>query len=96
MVWSSSVSVDKDVDNFGDLSTGAFTIRYAFERWRLPRLAPSDELQGRHAGRRFSSSSEPPSDTAMMWSAVVAIRVQHSSPIAQSGPSCSSSFRLAL
>ena len=88
--------MDKVVDNFGDFSTGALTILYAFDRCLLPRLAPSELLQGLHAGRRFSRSSEPPSETAMMWSAVVAIRVQQSSPIAQSGPSCRSSFRLAL
>ena len=83
------------MDIFGGLSTGSLIIWYAFERCLLPSDAPSDELQGRHAGRRFSSSSEPPSETAMMWSAVVAIRVQQSSPIAQSGLSCSRSFRLA-
>ena len=83
------------MDNFGDLSTGSLTMRYALERCLFPSDAPSDELQGRHAGRRFSSSSEPPSETAMMWSAVVAILVQQSSPIAQSGLSCRSSFLLA-
>jgi len=48
----------------GKLSTGAFTILYALDLWRLPRLAPKDELQGRHAGRKLSRSSLPPSETA--------------------------------
>ena len=83
------------MDIFDGLSTGSLTMRYAFERCLLPSEAPKDELQGRHAGRRLSRSSLPPSDTAMMWSAVVAMRVQQSSPIAQSGPSCSRSLRFA-
>ena len=84
------------MDNFGGLSTGWLIIRYALERWRFPSEAPSDELQGRQALRKFSMSSDPPSETGTIWSAVVAMWVQQSSRIEQSGLSCSTCFRLAL
>ena len=88
--------VDNSVDNFGDLSTGSLIILYAFDRWRLPVLAPRELLQGRHAGRRFSMSSDPPSETGTIWSAVVAMNVQQSSRIEHGGLSSSISLRLAL
>jgi len=60
------VPVDNSVDIFGDLSTGALIILYAFDRCLLPSEAPSELLQGLHAGRKLSRSSLPPSETAMM------------------------------
>ena len=79
----------------GELSTGALTILYALERWRLPSEAPRDELHGLHALLRFEMSSLPPSETATMWSTVVAMPVQQSRRMAQSGLSSSTSLRLA-
>jgi len=83
------------VDIFGDLSTGSLMILYAFDRWRLPVLAPSELLQGLHAGRRFSRSSLPPSETGTIWSAVVAMNVQQSSRMEHGGLSSKTSLRFA-
>jgi len=40
-------------------------------------MAPRRELHGLHAGTRFSSPSEPPLSTSMMWSASVAGALRH-------------------